>query len=127
MQLHNALQIYYHSEPLGDTASLILFRPHRLHTHTDCRGPAVKVNFITNSETLTHNCHFVPLLRCVSFPLFLPCFFTHLKKGAMPRAYTYDLYEKQLIRHINRVLQCSQGILMKTYTALCFFSSSLPD
>lgn len=68
MYLHNTLQIYYHSEPLGDTASLILFRPHRLCARTDSRGPAVRAKFITNSTTQTHNCHLVPLLHCAPFP-----------------------------------------------------------
>lgn len=46
--------------------------------------------------------------------------------GIMPQAWTDDLYEKQLIRPINGMLHCSQGILMKIYTsfAFCSFSST---
>lgn len=129
MWLHNTLQIYYHPEPLGDTESLILFGPHRLHRHTDSRGPAVRVNFITNPVIQTHNCHLAPLPHCTPLPTHFCLVFSHTsRQRAMPRALSYDLYVKQLIRHINPALQCSQGILMKTYTsfAFCFFSSSLP-
>lgn len=59
----------------------------------------------------TYNCHFVPLLHCLSF---LSCFPTD------PKPHSADLYEALLISHINPGCRCSQGLLMKTYTTFTF-------
>lgn len=64
-----------------------------------------------------------------------PCFspslcclvFSHTSRwGALPRAHTYDLYEKQLIRHINRGLSLQPKNPHESF-AFPFSSPSLPD
>lgn len=54
----------------------LFISPHRLHSHTDSRGPAVRLNFLTNSSTL---CLSVTLFLSLLCTLFATSTHTHLK------------------------------------------------
>lgn len=98
---------------VSDTASLILFRPHTLYTHTESRRPYCQRELYCQLATVTLFLSFTVRPRCLVF--------SHTSsQEAMPRAHRHDLYEKQLITHINQGPHCSQGILMKAYTTFAF-------